>query len=63
MRVDTLLLRGPREVELRLRPLFRDTFVASDGNVIRFVRDGSRVSAIVASTGRSRRVRFERQSD
>jgi hypothetical protein len=57
---DTLVIRGARETELRLRPVFRDTFVAQNGTTVRFHREGSRVVAMVVTPGRSRRLRLDR---
>lgn len=56
----SLVVRGGRGDSLRVRPAFEDAFEAS-GFLLRFVREGGRVTAMLGSLGeRVRNVRFER---
>jgi CubicO group peptidase (beta-lactamase class C family) len=60
VRGDTLVARSRRGAEYPLRPVAADIFQSSDIGTVRFVRDGKKVDALLVTTGRLRRLRFER---
>lgn len=61
VRGDTLVAVSRRGAEYPLQPLSADVFRSRDIGTVRFERDGkNRVTAMRVSTGRVRRLRFER---
>jgi hypothetical protein len=56
---DTLIARSRRAAEYPLRPVGPDLFQSRMGTV-RFVRKGGNVAALLVSTGRTRRLEFDR---
>jgi CubicO group peptidase (beta-lactamase class C family) len=61
IRGDTLVARSRRGAEYPLEPLSADVFQSREIGTVRFERDGKkRVTAIRVSTGRVRRLKFER---
>jgi hypothetical protein len=57
---DTLFLTGRPNTRISMRPVYRDGFAAL-GSTVRFTRGTSgRVDGFLATSGRARRVRFEK---
>ncbi|HEV7838087.1 MAG TPA: hypothetical protein VGO75_08490, partial [Gemmatimonadaceae bacterium] len=59
---DTLVLTGRPNTRLVMKPVYRDGFVAL-GSTVRFTRaSNGRVDGFLATSGRARRIRFEREA-
>lgn len=58
---DTLRLDRAWDPSLRLIPLYRDGFLAGSSGVLRFERDGAKVTGLVWWAGRVRHLRFNRR--
>ena len=62
VRADTLIVVSRRGAEFPLQPLSADVFQSRDIGTVRFERDGkNRVAGMRVSTGRVRRLKFERK--